>query len=99
MYTGKINNCAVFILLTYCSEIRSLPTALLLGWLFSDAVKLSDYHFGGGRFNARLELSIFTLMATRQKTNCECGTGSELFNGFWEGHADARHAVASVSGP
>ncbi|KAH3897470.1 hypothetical protein DPMN_021658 [Dreissena polymorpha] len=33
------------------------------------------------------------------KKNCECGNGSELFNGFWEDHADARHAVAGVSGP
>ncbi|KAH3789698.1 hypothetical protein DPMN_167884 [Dreissena polymorpha] len=31
-----------------------------------------------------------------QKYKCRCE--AELFNGFWVGHADARHAVAGVSG-
>ncbi|KAH3709487.1 hypothetical protein DPMN_068950 [Dreissena polymorpha] len=30
--------------------------------------------------------------------NCECENRSELFNRFWEGHVDAIHAVAGMSG-
>ncbi|KAH3706444.1 hypothetical protein DPMN_065830 [Dreissena polymorpha] len=59
---------------------------------------MSDYHSGGGRFNPRPELSIFKIMAMRMRY-CECRNWSELFNGFWVGHAVARHAVAGVSGP
>ncbi|KAH3817185.1 hypothetical protein DPMN_118715 [Dreissena polymorpha] len=37
--------------------------------------KVSDYHSGGRGFNPRPELSIFTLMATRQKRNVNAGMG------------------------
>ncbi|KAH3812322.1 hypothetical protein DPMN_140751 [Dreissena polymorpha] len=47
-------------------------------------------------FNPPLELRIFHLNDNKANDS-ESGCG--LFGGFWVGHADARHAVAGVSGP
>ncbi|KAH3838374.1 hypothetical protein DPMN_111783 [Dreissena polymorpha] len=65
-----------------CSRVPYKENLYCLILILSDVVKVSDYHFGGRGFNPRLELSIFTLMASRLKKNCECGYGSEPLNGF-----------------
>ncbi|KAH3789697.1 hypothetical protein DPMN_167883 [Dreissena polymorpha] len=55
-----------------------------------------DYHSGGSGLNAPSWLRILHFYGDKEN-NSE--SGCELFNGFWVRHADARQAVAGMSGP